>query len=102
VSGDFVDELVSERTKRNPAFPRMVDAALETRRLLRGLAVTREKLGLSQTLVAARMRTSQSAVARLEAGDVDPRVSTVERYARAVGQKLEARKASSQKTAVRK
>jgi predicted transcriptional regulator len=45
-------------------------------------------LGLSQTEVAARMGTSQSAVARLEAGDVDIRLSTLERYAAAVGREL--------------
>jgi transcriptional regulator with XRE-family HTH domain len=31
------------------------------------------------------MRTSQSAVARLEAGDADVRASTLERYAAAIG-----------------
>ncbi|MPZ89346.1 MAG: helix-turn-helix domain-containing protein, partial [Nitriliruptorales bacterium] len=48
----------------------------------------REELGLSQTLVAARMGTSQSAVARLEGGGTDVRMSTLERYAAAVGQTL--------------
>jgi predicted transcriptional regulator len=48
----------------------------------------RQRLGLSQTEVAARMQTSQSAVARLEAGDVDVRLSTLERYAAAVGRDL--------------
>jgi predicted transcriptional regulator len=38
-----------------------------------------------------RMSTSQPAVARLEAGDVDTRVSTLERYAAAVGCSLELR-----------
>ena len=41
--------------------------------------------GLSQTEVAARMGTSQSAVARLESGASDARASTLERYAAAVG-----------------
>ena len=50
---------------------------------------TREKLGLSQTVVAARMGTSQSAVARLEAGEIDAKLSTVERFAAALGQKVE-------------
>jgi len=44
----------------------------------------RQQLGLSQTTVAARMGTSQSAVARLEAGRGDPRVSTLSRYAAAL------------------
>jgi predicted transcriptional regulator len=51
----------------------------------------RSELGLSQTEVAARMGTSQSAVARLESGDADVRLSTLERYAAALGQRLEVR-----------
>ncbi|MFL5955240.1 MAG: helix-turn-helix domain-containing protein [Gaiellaceae bacterium] len=86
---DFLDEIVAERTKRNPEFPELVDAALRRRELLRELAARREKLGLSQTAVAARMGTSQSAVARLEAGELDAKLSTVERFAAALGQKIE-------------
>ncbi|MEK7426580.1 MAG: helix-turn-helix domain-containing protein, partial [Actinomycetota bacterium] len=59
------------------------------RELLRELAVRREKLGLSQTAVAARMGTSQSAVARLETGEVDTKLSTIERFAAALGQRVE-------------
>ena len=53
------------------------------------LARKRRELGLSQTEVAARMGTSQSAVARLESGDADIRLSTLERYAAALGHQLE-------------
>lgn len=86
---DFLDEVVEERTAGNPQFPALVDAALRRRQLLRSLASKREELGLSQTAVAARMATSQSAVARLETGEVDARLSTVERYAAALGQQVE-------------
>ena len=54
-------------------------------RLVRELAGQRQAAGLSQTEVAARMGTSQSAVARLESGSADVRASTLERYAAAVG-----------------
>ena len=54
-------------------------------RLVRQLAERRQAAGLSQTEVAARMGTSQSAVARLESGAADVRASTLERYAAAVG-----------------
>jgi DNA-binding XRE family transcriptional regulator len=54
-------------------------------RLVRELAGQRQAAGLSQTEVAARMGTSQSAVARLESGTSDVRASTLERYAAAVG-----------------
>jgi len=53
--------------------------------LVRDLVAIRQAAGLSQTEVAARMGTSQSAVARLEAGASDARASTLERYAAAVG-----------------
>jgi DNA-binding XRE family transcriptional regulator len=58
------------------------------RRLVGELAEQRRSAGLSQTEVAARMGTSQSAVARLEAGDADVRASTLERYAAAIGSQI--------------
>ena len=92
---DFLDEIIDERSERNPEFPDLVDAALRRRQLLRELAARRAKLGLSQTLVAARMGTSQSAVARLEAGEIDAKLSTVERFAAALGHKIEWRLAKT-------
>lgn len=89
------DEIIDERSERNSEFTDLVDAALRRRQLLRELATRREKLGLSQTLVAARMGTSQSAVARLEAGEIDAKLSTVERFAAALGQRVEWRVAKT-------
>jgi DNA-binding XRE family transcriptional regulator len=62
--------------------------ATERRRLVSELTAQRQSAGLSQTQVAARMGTSQSAVARIEAGDADVRASTLERYAAAIGNQL--------------
>ena len=66
------------------AFPGFEALALDTGAVIDALVRRRNELGLSQTVVAARMGTSQSAVARLEAGRSDPRVSTLERYAAAL------------------
>lgn len=85
---DFLDEMIAERTKANPEFPALLDAAVRRRRLLEELTAEREALGLSQTVVAARMHTSQSAVARLESAEIDAKLSTVERYAAALGKKI--------------
>ena len=90
---DFLDEVVEERSKKNPEFPEMVEAALKARLLLKSLCERRQRLGISQTVVAARMGTSQSALARIESCEVDPRLSTVERYASALGEELAHRKA---------
>jgi hypothetical protein len=62
--------------------------AAQRRRLVTELAVERQAARLSQTEVAARMGTSQSAVARLESGEADARASTLERYAAAVGRQI--------------
>jgi predicted transcriptional regulator len=72
-----------------PVFPGFRQMA-ERRHALSGqLTVLRRSLGLSQAEVAIRMGTSQSAVARFEAGDLDVRLSTVERYTAALGVKLQ-------------
>ncbi|HEX9682318.1 MAG TPA: helix-turn-helix transcriptional regulator [Acidimicrobiales bacterium] len=85
---DFLDEMIAERTKASAEFPELLDAAVRRRRLLEALAAEREAKGLSQTVVAARMHTSQSAVARIEKAEVDVKLSTVERYAAAVGKRV--------------
>ena len=82
---DFLDEMVGERTKRNPAFPQLVQAAQRRRELLRNLAAQRQAARRSQTEIAAAMQTSQSTIARLETAADDAKVSTVERYAATVG-----------------
>jgi len=71
--------------------------------LLDRLVALREQAGLTQSEVAARMGTSQPVIARLEAGGRDPRLSTIERYARTIGADLEVRPSStaSPRTAVR-
>jgi predicted transcriptional regulator len=79
---------VSERTHPTP-FPGFKEMAERRRSMSGQLTVLRRQLGLSQAEVAARMGTSQSAVARFEAGDLDVRLSTVERYSSALGARLE-------------
>jgi DNA-binding Xre family transcriptional regulator len=76
--------------ERLPLLPGFRDMALrrmaaQRRRLVTHLAAERQAARLSQTEVAARMGTSQSAVARLESGEADARASTLERYAAAIG-----------------
>ena len=48
----------------------------------------REAQGMSQAELARRTATSQSAIARLEAGGVDPKVGTLERLSRALSADL--------------
>jgi transcriptional regulator with XRE-family HTH domain len=70
-------------------FPGFAAISDRRRQLVDELALLRRRRGLSQTEVAARMGTSQSSIARLEAGGADARLSTVERYAAAIGAELD-------------
>jgi predicted transcriptional regulator len=71
--------------RHESVLPGFKEMAERRRTLTRALTARRVELGLTQTEVAVRMGTSQSAVARLEAGQLDVRMSTLERYAAAVG-----------------
>ena len=78
----------SER-RHETVFPGFAEMAQRRRALADSLVARRTEMGLSQTEVAARMGTSQSAVARLESGDADVRLSTLERYVAALGDRLD-------------
>ena len=56
--------------------------------VISGLTDIRCAMELSQKKVAKAMGTTQSAVSELEGGATDPRLSTLQRYARAVGASL--------------
>jgi predicted transcriptional regulator len=80
---DFLDELIERRTAKNPEFPRLVEEAAARRQWARPLVQRREELKLSQTQVAAQMKTSASVVSKLEGG-ADVKLSTVQRYLAAI------------------
>ena len=56
--------------------------------VLENLVTWRKQCRLSQQVVAEWMDTTQSAVSELESGRIDPRLSTLQRYARALGKEL--------------
>jgi ribosome-binding protein aMBF1 (putative translation factor) len=82
---DFLAEMMESRRAKNADFPRLVEQAEQRRKIARRLVAKREKRGLSQTIVAARMGTSASVVSKLEAGG-DVKVSTLQRYYAAIGE----------------
>jgi ribosome-binding protein aMBF1 (putative translation factor) len=51
----------------------------------------RLRAGLSQAQLAARMKTSQSAIARLESGKTLPSAKTLLRFAEATGSRIQLR-----------
>ena len=87
MGGEDDEREVGEQLPLLPGFREMAlrRMAEDRRRLVTELTAERQAARLSQTEVAARMGTSQSAVARLESGEADARASTLERYAAAIG-----------------
>jgi DNA-binding XRE family transcriptional regulator len=86
------DEMLAGWMK-DPAFKAEYDALEEEHQLLREMLRARKRAGLTQEDVADSMGTKAPAIARLEAtasrGKSSPSVSTLRKYARAVGCKLE-------------
>ena len=85
---DELDQFTAEASA-DPVFPAALDQARRRREFLRQLAECRKRAGMTRTVVAGKMGTSEAAVARLEAGSTDPRWSSVERFAAAVGVRLD-------------
>ena len=72
----------------NPAFAAAYAEAEVEFSVIEAMLRARTEAGLTQAEVAVRAGTTQSAIARLEAGRVSPSVETLQRYARAVGKRL--------------
>src|SRR5437016_1628894 len=94
-------ELVKKMLEQ-PAVKAEYNAQAEEFALLDELLRARQRAGLTQAEVAARMGTKTPAVARLEAGGGSqkhsPSIATLRRYAEAVGCRLEIRLRSPRKS----
>lgn len=77
-----------KRWLKDPAYRKEYDALEEEFALADAMLKARKRAGLTQEELAARMETSQSAVARMESGRVLPSGSTLKRLARATGSRL--------------
>lgn len=81
------------RALARPDVRRAYDGLAEEFELLDEILKARAAAGLTQAEVAARIGTTQSAVARLESdiGKHSPSIATLRRYAAALGYKLQVR-----------
>jgi DNA-binding XRE family transcriptional regulator len=83
-------EAFLKKASKRKGFKKAYEELEEEYRLTREMLSARSKFGLTQEAVAERMGTTKSAVSRLEAaGKHAPSLSTLQKYARAVGCRLE-------------
>jgi transcriptional regulator with XRE-family HTH domain len=84
---DELETYLSE-ARQDPVFRAAYEDAEERHSIIDRLVGLRRLRRLSQTAVAARMGVRQPTVSGFETEDSDPRLSTLQRYARAVEAKL--------------
>jgi len=77
-----------KKWRKDPKYLKEYETLESEFELARELIMARAKAGLSQKELARKMGTSQPTVARLESGH-KPSLKTLERYAEAVGMKLD-------------
>jgi ribosome-binding protein aMBF1 (putative translation factor) len=80
--GRSIDEM-KEEWARSPKFRAAYQARAAEFELASELIAARTRAGLSQAELARRMKTTQSAIARIESGRHWPSRRTLERYAKA-------------------
>lgn len=84
-------EEIEKRLLADPEVRREYDALAPEFEIATELLRARKRAGLSQSELAARMSTSQSAIARLESGQTLPSTKTLLRFAEATGSKIQVR-----------
>jgi len=83
-------EFFLKKASKRKEFKKAYESLEEEYRLTREMLAARSKFGLTQEAVAELMGTTKSAVSRLEAsGKHAPSLTTLKKYARAVGCRLE-------------
>jgi HTH-type transcriptional regulator/antitoxin HipB len=76
------------RAARDPEFAEGFESGYEDFKIGVLLRQARERAGLTQDQVAERLETKKSAISRIENSAGSIRLSTLERYARAIGSEL--------------
>ena len=77
-----------KRMKQDPEFWSGYDERLETFKLGILLKQARLEAGLTQDQIAKRLKTTKSVISRMENHATDIRLSTLEKFANAVGRKI--------------
>ena len=79
---------VKDRKKRDPEFAKDYDAGYYDFKIGILLRQAREDCGLTQEEIARKIKTKKSAISRIENHAEDIRLSTLRKYATALGKEL--------------
>jgi len=84
-----VQRYIEKRAKRDKSFAKNLEIGYAEFKIGVILRQAREEAGLTQEEVARRLHTQKSAISRIENHAEDVRLSTLRRYAEAVGANLQ-------------
>ncbi len=84
-----LQDYIAERTARDPEFRIRWESEQPLREASQAIIGARLSAGLTQAELAAKLGTTQSAIARLESGTGMPRVDTFQKLARVLGVRFE-------------
>jgi HTH-type transcriptional regulator / antitoxin HipB len=83
-----VEPYIEKRKAKSPKFAKNFESGYEAFKFSVMLKEAREKAGITQEAIARKLRTKKSAISRIENHAADIRLSTLEKYARALGKRL--------------
>ena len=79
---------ITKRRKRDPEFAKDFESGYEQFKIGVMLKQAREEAGITQEELAERLKTKKSAISRIENHAEDIKLSTLEKFAQALGKKL--------------
>ena len=85
---DDLEKYIEKRKKRSHAFADGFETGYEQLKIGLMLRSAREKAGFTQDEIAERLQTKKSAISRIENHAEDIRLSTLEKFAEAIGKRL--------------
>jgi len=85
---DDLEKYIEKRKKRSRAFKAGFETGYEQFKIGIMLRNAREEAGFTQDEIAERLRTKKSAISRIENHAEDIRLSTLEKFAEAIGKRL--------------
>jgi DNA-binding XRE family transcriptional regulator len=85
---DDLDRSVAEWKEQNPEHAKGYDEGYENFKIGVLFQLSREQAGMTQEEVARRMGTKKSAISRIENHAEDIRLSTLRKYAKAIGKEF--------------
>ncbi len=85
---DDLEKYIAKRKKKSREFARTFEVGYGNFKIGYLLRQAREEMGITQEALAQKLKTKKSAISRIENHAEDIRLSTLNKYAEALGRKL--------------